>query len=131
VKLRTIDIARIGRSAALITVVVAAGSALSGLGEPASVLLGGFVMVANYHLIRMLVSRLIGADRSTGKAAIALIAKLAVMILLVAGALYQFPIAPGSFAVGATLLLVAILLEACFFGKPVEPLVPLRDDAAD
>ena len=129
--LRTIDIARIGRLAALLTVVVAAGSVLSGLGEPASVLLGGFVMVANYHLIRMLVSRLIGADRSSGKAAIALIAKLAVMILLVTGALYQFPIAPGSFAVGATLLLVAILLEACFFGKPVGPLTQLRDDTED
>jgi hypothetical protein len=129
VTLRTIDIARVGRSAALITVVVAAGSALSGLGEPASVLLGGFVMVANYHLIRVLVSRLIGADRSTGKAAIAFIAKLAVMILLVTGAFYRFPIAPGSFAVGATLLLVAILFEACFFGKPVGPLAQSRDDA--
>ena len=129
--LRTIDIARIGRLAALLTVVVAAGSVLSGLGEPASVLLGGFVMVANYHLIRVLVSRLIGADLSSGKAAIALIAKLAVMILLVTGAFYQFPIAPGSFAVGATLLLIAILLEACFFGKPVGPLAQLRDDAED
>jgi hypothetical protein len=131
VTLRTIDLARVGRLAALITVVVAAGSALSGLGEPASVLLGGFVMVANYYLIRMLVSRLIGPDHSTRKAAIAFIAKLAVMILLVTGALYQFPIEPGSFAVGATSLLVAIVLEACLFGEPVGPLTELQDDAED
>jgi hypothetical protein len=126
--LRTVDIARVGRVTAAVTAVAAAASALVGVGDWLSVLLGGAVMIANYHLIRMLVSRLIGADQSTGKAAFALVAKLVLMIALVAGVLYRFPIAPGSFAVGATSLLVAMLLEACLFGTPV---APLADDGED
>jgi hypothetical protein len=126
--LRTVDIARVGRVTAAVTAVAAATAALTGVGRWPSVALGGAVMIANYHLIRMLVSRLIGADRSTGKAAFALVAKMVLMIALVAGVLYRFPIAPGSFAVGATSLLVAMLLEACLFGTPVPP---LADDGED
>lgn len=126
--LRTVDIARVGRLTAAVTLVAAAAVALTGVGEWPSVALGGAVIIANYHLIRMLVSRLIGADQSTGKAAVALVAKMVLMIALVAGVLYRFPIAPGSFALGATSLLVAMLLEACVFGTPVSP---LEDEVAD
>ena len=120
--LRTVDVVRVGRVTAAVTAAAAAAAWASQVGEPVSVLLGGGVMIANYHLIRMLVSRLIGADRSTGKAALAVVAKMVLMITLVAAVLYRFPVAPGSFAVGATSLLVAMLLEACVLGTPVGPL---------
>ena len=129
--LRTVDIVRVGRVAGLVTLAAAAVSWACGRGDPSSVLVGGAVMVANYHLIRMLVSRLIGADQSTGKAAVALVAKLVLMIVLVAGVLYRFPIAPGSFAVGATSLLVAVLLEACLLGTPVAPLEDTAEHVED
>ena len=45
--------------------------------------------------------------------------KFILAVLLVAGAVYQFPVAPLSFAAGASMLLVAVVLEAVFLGEPV------------
>ena len=106
----------------LFTAVTALGSAAAGVGEPWSIAAGGAVVWANYHLIRMLVSQLIRPQLSKVRAVIVFIGKLALFFLLVAGAFYRLPIEPMSFAVGATQLLLATVVEALIMGEPIEPL---------
>ena len=119
---RKVDLRRLGGLAVALTAAVALGSAASGVGEPWSIAAGGAVMFANYHLIRMLVSQLIRPRLSKAWALIVFVGKLALFFLLVAGAFYRLPIEPMSFAVGATQLLLAALVEAMILGEPIEPL---------
>ncbi|MFQ5477701.1 MAG: hypothetical protein ACE5E4_03705 [Candidatus Binatia bacterium] len=76
-------------------------------------------MLANFHLIRLLVSRLIRGGTSRAWSLVLFTLKLLLGIGLVAGTLYQLPVEPLSFAVGATMLLVAALLDATLLGEPV------------
>jgi hypothetical protein len=45
--------------------------------------------------------------------------KFLLSVLLVAAVVYQFPVAPLSFAVGSSMLLVASVLEAAVLGEPL------------
>lgn len=103
-----------------LTAVMALGSAVIGVGNPWSIAAGGAVMLANYHLIRMLVSQLIRPR--LGKAGVVFLfaSKFAFFFALVAGAFYRLPIEPRSFAVGATQLLVAAVIEASIMGEPLD-----------
>ena len=125
---RKVDLRRLGVMAAAFTVLVAVASAVTGIGKPWSVVAGGAVMLANYHLIRMLVSQLIRPESSKFGALFAFVGKFAVFFALVAGAFYRLPIEPMSFAVGATQLLAATVVEALCTGDPLEPLS--EDDEA-
>jgi hypothetical protein len=121
-QLRRIDLRRLSNIAIALTAAGGAGSALVGMGSPWSIVAGGGVMLANYHLIRMLVSQLINPRSDKVWALFLFIGKLGLFFVLVAGAFYRLPIEPMSFAFGATALLLATIIEAVFMGKPLGPL---------
>jgi hypothetical protein len=101
--------------------VCGASAALTGLGEARSLLAGGAFMVLDFHLIRMLVSRLIRPGGSQAWTVLLLTLKFVLVVALIVGVFYQFPVAPMSFAFGASLLLVAAVLDAVWLGEEIEP----------
>ena len=117
---RLVEPARVGRSCAFLVAAAVTASALSGLGSPVSLLAGGAFMLADFHLIRILVSRLIrpGAGRALAFGGLAL--KFLLVLALVVAVFYQWPVEPLSFAVGASMLLVAAVLDAVWLGTPTE-----------
>ncbi|MFT4571465.1 MAG: hypothetical protein ACI8TX_000908 [Hyphomicrobiaceae bacterium] len=122
-KLRTVSLNRIVLWTVLMAVSVACISAAANIGSPPSVAIGAGVMVANFSLIRMLVSRLITPRASKAATLFLVIAKFGLVLGLVAGVFLQFPVEPLSFATGATLLLVACVVEAALLGRPVDALI--------
>jgi hypothetical protein len=119
-KSRKVDLRRLATMTVVLIAVMALGSAVIGIGNPWSIAAGGAVMLANYHLIRMLVSQLIRPR--LGKAGVVFLfaSKFGLFFALVAGAFYRLPIEPRSFAVGATQLLVAAVIEASIMGEPLD-----------
>jgi hypothetical protein len=81
------------------------------------VLLGGAVMGANFWLLRLITNILRPASSESGQriravvAVAAFVLKFALFIGLIALLFWRMPIEGMSFALGATLLLVACLLE--------------------
>ena len=120
-KLRTVSVERIGVVAGLLVAVAAGVSVLSGAAQAPSVLVGGAFMLLNYRLIITLVSRLIAPGGGAYSALGVLVLKLALMGVLLAGVLYQVPVEPMSFALGASMLPVAAVLDAAVLGTPVPP----------
>jgi hypothetical protein len=116
---RTVNIARIAKTTTIFCVVLASLCAITGRGDAWSVLFGGAVSVANLHLIRLLVSRLMSpvASGSGIKSIVAM--KFLILLTLLAIALKRFPIDLGSFLIGAGTLFVAIVLDAVLLGEPV------------
>jgi hypothetical protein len=121
-KLRRVSLQRISS----VTLGLAFGAAVcalaTGWADAASIALGGGVAWANFHLIRLLVSLVVRPGFGPWAQAwglLLLTLKLLLAIVLVAGVFYQFPVAPMSFAFGATMLLVAIVLDATLFGEPL------------
>ncbi|RMF19966.1 MAG: hypothetical protein D6760_12495 [Deltaproteobacteria bacterium] len=108
-----------GRSALGLTALAAGLSAAAGWGRWESVVAGGAFMTADFHLIRLLVSRLMAPERSRTAALALLTAKVVLVLLLLAGLFVRLPIEPLSFALGATLLPVAAVLDAVWLGDPV------------
>ena len=119
-KLRTVSLSRISTGTGLLVCVLSIVAGLSGIGDPSSLVLGGAFMLADLHLIRMLVSRLIAPGMSQGWTVLLLVTKFLFVIVLIAAVMYQFPVEPMSFAAGASVLLVVIVLDASVFGSPVE-----------
>ena len=118
---RTHDVSRITRVTLMLTVGIALALALvSGTGAAASAALGGLVVVVNLHLIRAAVSRLIAAPRRPAIGVVAVFAKLILVVSLTAAAFSRLPLHPMPFALGVSVLLVAVLLEALVLGSPVE-----------
>lgn len=117
---RAVDIGRIGRTTLILT---GAFSVLLGcVSGPAaawSVAAGGALATGNLHLIRATVSRLIAGTRKTAQGVGLVVLKLGLMIALVAGAFYRLPVEPAPFAAGVSMLLVAVLLDACVLGAPL------------
>jgi len=120
-KLRAVSVERIGWVAAALTCAVALLSVLTGVGDGLGVAAGGGFMVLNYRLIRTLVSRLITPGVSRFPALAALVLKFGLMGVLVLGLFYRFPVEPMSFAIGASLLPVAAVLDATLLGRPISP----------
>jgi len=120
---RRVDIRRIGRTALILTGLVAVGLGwLSGPSSAWSALAGGGLAVGNLHLIRATVSRLIAPTRRTAQGVGLVVLKLFVMIALVAGAFSSVPLEPVPFAAGVSMLVVAVLLDACLLGTPISEL---------
>ncbi|HVM95495.1 MAG TPA: ATP synthase subunit I [Candidatus Acidoferrales bacterium] len=88
------------------------------LGEPASLLLGGAVMGTNFWLMRVIanfVRSAIADPERKGSAALAVgafILKFGLFLALIAVLFWRLPIEGMSFAFGATLLLLACVVEA-------------------
>ena len=113
---------RISRITVGLTAAAMLVGATTGTMQPASVAAGAAVMLANFHLLRFLVSLLIRPGSGTREQAWAFalfLLKLTLALLLVAGVLYQFPVEPLAFAVGVTMLLIAVVLEATVVAEPL------------
>jgi hypothetical protein len=81
--------------------------------EPRSLLLGGAVMGANFWLLRLITNLLRPGGRARAVVALAaFVAKFTLFLGLIGLLFWRMPIEGVSFAVGATLLLVACVLEA-------------------
>jgi hypothetical protein len=121
-KLRRVSLPRVAKLILVLTTATTACAVVTGVGDAWSIALGGAFTLANFHLIRMLVSLLIRPElgRRAGPRALVLVTlKLLLVVALVAGVVYQLPVAPLSFAIGASTLLVACVLEAGVLGDPV------------
>lgn len=97
----------------------------TGVGQPVGLLAGGAFAVGNFYLIRTLVSRLIGPAASGRSTAFLLFAKFVLLLALIAGVLYQLPVSPTSFGLGASAVVLAIVLEGSLLG------VVVPDDACE
>jgi hypothetical protein len=117
---RRVDIERIGRNTLILTGLFAVGSGLL-LGSAAawSTVAGGALATGNLHLIRATVSRLIARTHRAAQGVGLVVLKLVLMVALVAGAFSRLPLEPAPFAAGVSMLLVAILLDACVLGTPL------------
>ena len=118
--LRKVEPARVSAISVFLLAALVPLSALVGLGHPASIACGGAFMLANFYLIRLLVYRLIKPGVSRALTMALLAAKFLLIIALVGGVMYQWPVEPLSFALGASVLLVAALVDATVLGEPVE-----------
>jgi len=89
-------------------------SALSGAMSPWSVLLGGAVMGGNFWLMRQLFRRVLGAGQQvSGGAVVALaVGKFILFLFLLGLVFWRVRIDAVAFAIGATVLLVACMIEA-------------------
>jgi len=130
VKLRRVSLRRISHVTLLLAAAGAGIGELSGVADGASIVCGGLVMWANFHLIRLLVSLLIRPGlgpwaQMWGLSLLTL--KLLLAVVLVAGVFHQFPVSPMSFAFGASMLLVATVLEATVFGEPLPATTDLQN----
>ena len=125
---RRVDLQRLGNVTLVSALVSVLASTLTGVGRPGSVAAGAAVILVNYHLIRILVSQLIRPHLAKGWTLLLFTLKFVLFFGLVAGAFYRLPIEPMSFAVGASLLLVAVLLEALVLGDRLEV---VDEDVAD
>lgn len=96
---------------------------LTGWLAPTSVLLGGAVMLVNLRLLSALVARLLTPQRSGRPAAVLaiLLGKFVVFVGLLGLLVWRLPIDVPAFAVGATLLLIAITLSSLRPPTPAHP----------
>jgi multidrug transporter EmrE-like cation transporter len=117
---RSVNIGRIARTAALFTVVLALLGQLGGFADPPSVLFGGAFSIANLHLIRVLVSRLMSPDSAGPRMGSVVSTKLLLLLAVLAVALKRLPIDAASFLFGGGSVLVAIVLDAVWLGEPVQ-----------
>ncbi|HYB98362.1 MAG TPA: hypothetical protein VEC57_04435 [Candidatus Limnocylindrales bacterium] len=116
---RRADLTRIAVVAAALAAVVSAAGAVTGIGSAAGIALGAAFALANFYLLRLLVSRLITPAASGKVTVFLLVAKFFLLLALLAAVFYQVPVAPLSFAVGASTLVVAIVVEGTLLGAPI------------
>jgi hypothetical protein len=90
---------------------------------PASVLLGGAVMLANLRLLSALVGRLLAPERAGRPAAVLaiMLGKFVVFIGFLALLIWRIPIDALGFALGATVLLAAITISSLRPPTPAHP----------
>jgi hypothetical protein len=117
---RRIDLAAITRTAVSLTVALAILGRILGLGDLASLVFGAGLAVANLHLIRMVVSRLVTPDAAGQRTAPVVATKFLLLLTLVALSLKGLPVDGASFLVGVSTLFVAIVLQGLVLGQPLE-----------
>jgi len=108
-RLREIERLHLGLLAA-----AACAAYLTGWLAPASILLGGAVMLINLRLLSALMARLLSpaAAARPGVVVALMLAKLGLFIAAIAWLVWRLPIDAPAFALGATTLLVAITLSS-------------------
>jgi hypothetical protein len=96
---------------------------LTGWLGPASVLLGGAVMLINLRLLSALVARLLSPERAGSPAAVLaiMLGKFVVFVGLLALLIWRIPVDVLGFALGATVLLIAITLSSLRPPAPAHP----------
>jgi hypothetical protein len=122
VKARRVSLARVSNLTIVLSALAAAIGGLTGIAHGWSVAIGGAFMLGNFHLLRLLVSlvmRPASGRNARAWAVVLLTLKLLLAVVLVAAVIYQFPVAPLSFALGASMLLIAALLEATVLGEEI------------
>ena len=112
------------RTSALLLAGLVAGALLTGLGSPLSLMVGGAFMLADFYLIRVLVSRLIRPGAGLALAFGGLALKFLLVVAFVVAVFYQWPVEPLSFAAGASVLLVAAVIDATLLGAVTETVEP-------
>ena len=102
---------------------VACVAYLGGWLAPGSILLGGLVMLANLRLLSMLVARLVSPERAGSPGAVLgiMLGKFFVFIALLGLAIWRLQIDVPAFALGATVLLIAITLSSLRAPTPAHP----------
>jgi hypothetical protein len=102
---------------------VACAAYLTGWLAPGSILLGGLVMLANLRLLSALVARLISPARAGSPGAVLgiMLAKFVVFVAALALIIWRLPIDVPAFALGATVLLLAITLSSLRAPAPAHP----------
>lgn len=120
--LRTVDFTRSAWLTLVLMLACAGSSVLLGWGSARDIVLGAAFMLGDFLLIRTLVSRLLKPGTNRGVTWLLLQAKFLMILLLFAAVMMQWHVNPMSFAVGASLLLAALVLEATLTGDRVPPL---------
>lgn len=93
---------------------MAALSLATGLGSPAGLVAGAGLFAASFVLQALATRFALSADRRPALAVGLFTAKLALLVGLAAWCLAGPGLEPMSFAAGATTLLLAIVLDACY-----------------
>jgi multidrug transporter EmrE-like cation transporter len=119
---RTVKIERIWKTTIFLTVVLALLCRSTNVADPGSIVFGGAVSVLNFHLIRLLVSRLMSPAAGQQLSLIVAL-KFLLLLTLIAVALKRLPIDLASFLLGTGTIVLAIVLDAVWLGD--------RIDAAD
>jgi hypothetical protein len=115
---RIVRIDRIWKTTIFLTIVLALLCGAAKAADPVSIVLGGAVSVANFHLIRFLVSRLM-SPAAGDRLALIVALKFLLLLTLVAIALKRLPIDLASFLLGTGTIVVAIVLDALWLGERV------------
>lgn len=102
---------------------VACVAYLTGWLAPGSILLGGLVMLANLRLLGALVARLVSPHRAGSPGAVLgiMLGKFVVFVGVLALIIWRLPIDVPAFALGATVLLIAITLSSLRAPTPAHP----------
>jgi len=115
---RIVRVDRIWKTTIFLTIVLALLCGTAKVADPASIVLGGAISVANFHLIRFLVSRLM-SPAAGDRLALIVALKFLLLLTLVAVALKRLPIDLASFLVGTGTIVVAIVVDALWLGERV------------
>jgi len=108
---------RIVRVQAAATTLLVATSLATGRGSPASIVAGAALLLASLLLTHLALGLAVRGGRRPGAAIGLFLAKLGLLLAVAAIGLRTSAIAPMSLAAGATTLLLAIVVDACY-GKP-------------
>jgi len=100
------------------TTALVVGSLLTERGSPASVALGAGVLFASLLLQHLAVGFALRARPRPGLAVGLFVLKLSLLLAIVAVGLRTSLVAPMSFAAGASTLLLAIVVDACYPARP-------------
>ena len=111
---RPLRVARIGLWQAGVTVVMAALVLVSGRGSVPGVLGGAILMYASLLLQHLAVGLVLRGGARSGLAIVLFVLKLLLLLAVAAIGLRTTLLAPMSFATGATTLLLAIVIDACY-----------------
>jgi hypothetical protein len=90
------------------------GAAATGIGSPRGIAFGAAFLATSFVLQLWATSAALGRSRRPGLAVLLFSLKLGLLLLLATAGLAVLEIPPMSFAVGATTLLVAIVVETCY-----------------
>jgi hypothetical protein len=109
---------RIGLWQLAATVVAVAGSLATGRGSPLGIVGGAALLYVGLLLQNLAVSLVLRGGARSGLAVGLFVLKLSLLLAVASIGLQTTLLAPMSFAVGATTLLLAIVADTCYGNRP-------------